>query len=115
MREGDTIEGQMHREGLDSDQIVAVGLYYPDIDDSLKGGNIELTRVMVGGCGSRYPRSREVPILQGSAVVFENTDTFHRMTALEFAPTTVMACTNALERTVVAFFLQKYNPNSEGR
>ena len=89
-------------------------MYYPDIDDGLKGGLIELTRVMTGGCGSRYPSSTDVPIRKGSAVVFENKDTFHRMTALELDPaatatataTTSKGGTTTFERTVVAFFLQ---------
>ena len=106
LREGDSIVGQMHREGLESDNIKAVGLYYPDVDAELKGGVLELTRVMTGGCGSRYPRSTEVPIQKGSAVVFENMDTFHRMTTLMFEPKSA-ASDKTLERTVVAFFLQK--------
>ena len=105
LREGESIVGQMHREGLESDNIKAVGLYYPDIDAKLKGGVLELTRVMRGGCGSRYPRSTEVPIQKGSAVVFENMNTFHRMTTLSFEPNS--SASETLERTVVAFFLQK--------
>ena len=96
----------MHREGLDSDNITAVGLYYPDVDDKLQGGVLELTRVMTGGCGSRFPRSTDVPIQKGSAVVFENMETFHRMTDLSFNPG-ASASDKTLERTVVAFFLQK--------
>ena len=47
---------------------------------------ITLILTLAGGCGSRYPASKNVSIVQGSAVVFENIETYHRMTALALDP-----------------------------
>jgi len=99
LRQGQEILGQLHQEGAAEDDIKAVGLYYPAVDETLSGGDLEITVVMTGGCGSSYPVSEEIPVRVGTAIVFSNVRAYHRMTAL--------SC-NSLQggrRMVVAFFI----------
>jgi hypothetical protein len=79
LEEGDEYEGQLHREGLEDESIVAVGLYYPLVSDTLHGGELQITAVLKGGCGSKYPSSSPVVIRQGTAVVFNNQQVYHRL------------------------------------
>lgn len=74
LQAGDDITGQMHREGIDTDLIEAVGLYYPLVDEALTGGELEITTVMRGACGSMFPVSKPVVIAAGTAVIRQSRD-----------------------------------------
>jgi hypothetical protein len=110
LREGDEIIGQLHQEGVRTDSIESVGLYYPEVGQSLTGGDLEITVVATGGCGSKYPVSKCIPIAAGTAVVFDNLKAFHRMTSLKCA-----RCDNEGHRLVLGFFvLRKNDPEIQG-
>lgn len=99
---GQEILGELHREGISRDQIQMVGLYYPLVDDGLAGGDLEITAVLTGGCGSQYPKSKTINVQAGTAIAFDNGKAYHRMTALR------TACTSSSprgRRLVVAFFV----------
>jgi len=83
LRTGDEIIGQLHQEGVRADRIESVGLFYPEVDQMLVGGDLEITVVMTGGCGSKYPVSMSIPVTSGTAVVFDNLTVYHRMTSLK--------------------------------
>jgi len=100
LQTGNEIIGQLHQEGIESDQIEAVGLYYPLVDEVLTGGDLEITVVMRGGCGSRFPVSEDIPVAAGTAIVFNNVKAFHRMTAL-----TCKSPDTTGERLVLGFFV----------
>lgn len=59
------IVGALHKEGGLRDEITAVGLFYPKVDETLSGGDLEITVVMTGGCGSQFPTSKTIPIRSG--------------------------------------------------
>lgn len=99
LRPGEEILGQMHKEGGDFDHIESVGLYYPHVDDTLSGGDLEITISATGGCGSRYPMSKSVPVRSGTAIVFDNLKAYHRMTALR------TASEEGGRRSVIGFFV----------
>ena len=97
---GEEILGEIHQEGTPDDRIQMVGLYYPLVDDTVEGGDLEITVVMTGGCGSQVPQSKTIPVTAGTAIVFDNHAAYHRMTALR---TGAAACGG--RRLVVAFFV----------
>lgn len=107
LRTGDEIIGQLHQEGVLSDRIESVGLYYPEVDESLVGGDLEITVVMTGGCGSKYPVSESIPIVAGTAVVFDNLKAYHRMTSLK-----CKECVGEGKRLVIGFFVLRNEDES---
>merc|ERR1712046_69379 len=110
LRTGDEIIGQLHQEGIRTDSIESVGLYYPEVDQSLAGGDLEITVVATGGCGSKYPISKHIPIAAGTAVVFDNLTAYHRMTSLKCT-----SCDGEGHRLVLGFFvLRKDDPEIRG-
>ncbi|CAE6961660.1 clpB2 [Symbiodinium sp. CCMP2592] len=96
------ILGELHREGIKRDQIQMVGLYYPIVDEGLAGGDLEITVVLTGGCGSQYPKSKTIAVQAGTAIVFDNHTVYHRMTALRAASA---SSGQRGRRLVVAFFV----------
>jgi len=102
LQTGDEIIGQLHKEGIESDRIESVGLYYPVVDEALTGGDLEITVVMRGGCGSKFPVSKSIPVAAGTAIVFENVNVYHRMTSL-----TCKSPDAADERLVLGFFVMR--------
>ncbi|CAE7697343.1 clpB2 [Symbiodinium pilosum] len=99
VRSGEEILGEIHQEGTPSDQIQMVGLFYPAVEDTLEGGDLEITVVMTGGCGSQYPVSRTIPVQAGTAIAFDNHAAYHRMSTLRASPG------QRGRRLVVAFFV----------
>ena len=88
-REGEVawraFSARLHREGIKRDRVQMVGLYYPIVDEGLAGGDLEITVVLTGGCGSQYPKSKTIAVQAGTAIVFDNHTVYHRMTALRTA------------------------------
>mmetsp|Transcript_106135 Transcript_106135/g.257814 ORF Transcript_106135/g.257814 Transcript_106135/m.257814 type:complete len:557 (-) Transcript_106135:227-1897(-) len=110
LRTGDEILGQLHREGVEADMIESVGLYYPAVDEALTGGDLEITVVMRGGCGSKFPVSKTIPIRAGTAVAFDNVAAYHCMTSLR------CASPEGGQRMVLGFFVLRQGapaPSSE--
>jgi len=115
----DAFLGNMHKEGLYED-IAAVGLYYYQIDEGIKGGELELSSVVeVGQQGSYGPYGpvhefpgpqmyghrqsqqftelthSEVKLFEGTSLVFSNDYCYHRVRKLY----------GNGSRKIIAFFL----------
>lgn len=102
LQTGDEIIGQLHQEGIQSDRIESVGLYYPVVDEALTGGDLEITVVMRGGCGSKFPVSKSIPVAPGTAIVFDNANAYHCMTSLTCKSRDAVG-----ERLVLGFFVMR--------
>jgi len=104
------ILGELHREGIKRDRVQMVGLYYPIVDEGLAGGDLEITVVLTGGCGSQYPKSKTIAVQAGTAIVFDNHTVYHRMTALRTASA---PSGQRGRRLVVAFFVLGEVPGTD--
>eukprot|EP01125_Pyxidicula_operculata_P017599 TRINITY_DN6175_c0_g1_i1.p1 TRINITY_DN6175_c0_g1~~TRINITY_DN6175_c0_g1_i1.p1 ORF type:complete len:401 (-),score=66.16 TRINITY_DN6175_c0_g1_i1:113-1315(-) len=82
VEEGQVYEGNLHREGSREDNIEAVGIYYPHVDETIEGGSLHLVNVMSAGCGSKIPSEESTPgIKSGWMVVFKNS-LYHKVGVL---------------------------------
>ena len=113
-REGEVawraFSARLHREGIKRDRVQMVGLYYPIVDEGLAGGDLEITVVLTGGCGSQYPKSKTIAVQAGTAIVFDNHTVYHRMTALRTASA---PSGQRGRRLVVAFFVLGEVPGTD--
>ena len=75
--------GHWHQEGL-TENIVLVGLYYFDKDKGLTGGDLKFrSDHMYAYSGSVGECDERCQINEGTAIVFKNVDTVHRVTMLK--------------------------------
>eukprot|EP01083_Nonionella_stella_P216564 778277_1 len=79
LKDGDKYEGNFHEEGLNQEHIIAVGIYYFDIDDTIKGGNLEIQTDVVSSCGGSKSLRSWSPkqIRQGDCIVFQTQIILH--------------------------------------
>ena len=85
-KEEDCYLGNQHKEGLYED-IAAVGLYYYQIDDGIKGGQLELSSVIrveddIEWEGRTALKRTKIPLSEGSSLVFSNSLCYHRVCPL---------------------------------
>ena len=81
LNDGDFYEGKLHKEGS-GEKIKGVGLYFPHIDNTIKGGDLMITTTGEAGCGSVVPISASFNCLENFAIVFNNEDNFHQLNSL---------------------------------
>merc|ERR1712083_289735 len=77
-KEEDSYLGNLHKEGLYED-IVAVGLYYYQIDDGIQGGELELSSFIKNGAGRKDLRKDKIKVSEGTSLVFSNDYCYHRL------------------------------------
>eukprot|EP00485_Elphidium_margaritaceum_P013319 CAMPEP_0202729184 /NCGR_PEP_ID=MMETSP1385-20130828/186003_1 /ASSEMBLY_ACC=CAM_ASM_000861 /TAXON_ID=933848 /ORGANISM="Elphidium margaritaceum" /LENGTH=649 /DNA_ID=CAMNT_0049395441 /DNA_START=45 /DNA_END=1995 /DNA_ORIENTATION=+ len=98
--------GNMHKEGLYED-VIAVALYYYHIDESVRGGQLQLSSVIQvqdteQRQGATTLERTEIAVQEGTSLVFCNDKCYHRVSELY----------GSGSRKIIAFFLLRPNGRS---
>ena len=100
LKNNETYEGEFHQEGLKEEGILMVAIYYFNVSQNLKGGDLEL----------RFPKKekegefeiKRISIDENDVVIFRNQECEHRINKLE---TMYPKIDQIYERKILTFFI----------
>ena len=112
LNNGENYFGEFHKEGIEQENIIALGIYYFDVDTRITGGNLDIISKYQPSPGKDYGatlmRNKVENIKSGTCVVLSNIDnTYHKVSQMS------NECANkdddddctTLSRKILSFFL----------
>ena len=102
LNENEHYVGNLHKEGISEEQIVALGIYYFDINPNIIGGNLDIIKKYAYSHNEERIMGNSVQhIKTGTCVVLSNVKTYHKVSKMENKTLN----SGILSRKILSFFL----------